>query len=603
MKTKNIIFATILLVSISSNAFADRVLERAEILQIFQQLTSQSRGTWIPAGTIEATHQEYKAPKITDMNEIDSRICEKNKEYLSSPDKPEITEELQKMKLDAIPFNIRYELSNEYTMTSTEIVRFDGNRFYWEINVDSRTDSIKPGKDLADNFMTEQFNVSWNSRRIFAWDGEKYTTYCPSVNNAMVDSIGNIPHAVGGSLTAGFIPWGRGYCEYNSLVNSESSAVEKNIDGQMQVHLTVNNADGSQMLFVMDPGKGYAVISSSVRSISDSITSAQYSNHRFVLGNWVPTKILIEKFEAGSSRLIAHDLWNITSIDANVPEGRSFEVEYQNDTLIEHHSVVADKSLIYHRSEVIDTDLLLAKKLAIAATEDTRNLNCATIAMEYTFGQLGRDVSEQQLAQLVSEPDKTTSLYAMKQFAEGQGFYCRTVRTDTQTLRSLAGCHVILHIPYQKHFVVLDAIDDKYVWTIDLASNKFYYRTDISFFDMDWTEGTALLISNQPIELQGNFTELNDTELRNIVGAAGYTCTRLLQEYGEIFCEQPVLGACGGYYYIYWERWGCAAAASGSCSSSIMERMRKAPCIEDPYDPYACDVSMPWTIYYMRACA
>jgi hypothetical protein len=120
---------------------------------------------------------------------------------------------------------------------------------------------------------------------------------------------------------------------------------------------------------------------------------------------------------------------------------------------------------------------------------------------------------------------------------------------------------------------------------------------------MDWTEGTALLISNRPIELQGNFTELNDTELHNIVGAAGYTCTRLLQEYNVIFCAQPVLGACEGYYYIYWERWGCESAASGSCSSSIMERMRKAPCINDPYDPYACDVSMPWIFYYMRACA
>jgi len=603
MKTKNIIFATILLVGISSNALADRVLERGEILQIFQQLTSQSRRTWIPAGTIEATHQEYKAPKITDINEIDSRISEKIKEYLSSPDKPEVTENLQKMKLDAIPFNVRYELSNEHTMTSTEIVRFDGERFYWEINVGSRTDSLKPGKDLADNFMTEQFNVNWNSRRIFAWNGEKHTTYCPSVNNAMVDSIGNIPHAVGGSLTAGFIPWGRGYCGYDSLVNSESSAVEKNVNGQTQIHLMVNNPDGSQMLFVMDSGKDYAVISSSVRSISDSITSAQYSNHRFVSGSWVPTTILIEKYEAGSSRLIAYDLWNITGIDANVPESRSFEVEYQDDALIEHHSVVADKSLIYQRSEAIDTDLLLAKKLAIAATEDTRSQNCATIAMEYTFGQLGKDVSEQQLAQLVSEPDKTTSLYAMKQFAEGQGLYCRAVRTDTQTLKSLAGCHIILYIPCRKHFVVLDAVDDKYVWTIDLASNKFYYRTDINFFDMDWTEGTALLISNQPIELQGNFTELNDTELHNIVGAAGYTCTRLLQEYNVIFCVEPVEGLCDGSYYIYRERWGCAAAPSGSCSSSIMERMRKAPCVTDLYDPFACDVSLPWIIYYMRACA
>ena len=55
MRTKHIIFASVLLVSICCDALADRELERVEILQIFQQLTSQQRETWISAGTIEAT--------------------------------------------------------------------------------------------------------------------------------------------------------------------------------------------------------------------------------------------------------------------------------------------------------------------------------------------------------------------------------------------------------------------------------------------------------------------------------------------------------------------------------------------------------------------
>jgi hypothetical protein len=109
------------------------------------------------------------------------------------------------MKLDATPFNVRHELSNEYTMNSTEQVKFDGKRFYWEINVDSRSDSVKPGRDLAGNHMTQQFDLETNKRRIFAWDGEKYTTYFLPGNNAIVKEGDNGPHSVNGPLTAGII--------------------------------------------------------------------------------------------------------------------------------------------------------------------------------------------------------------------------------------------------------------------------------------------------------------------------------------------------------------------------------------------------------------
>ncbi|MHC4160074.1 MAG: hypothetical protein ACYSSO_13465, partial [Planctomycetota bacterium] len=428
MKAKHIIFAGVLLLGICCDALADRQLERAEILQIFQQLTSQPSETWIPAGTIEATHQEYRAPQITDVNEIKGRVKQRIQGYLSDSERPEITQNLKKMRLDAIPFNIRYELSNEYTMVSTEVVRFDGERFYWQIDVNSRTDSVKPGKDLAGNFMTEQFNVDWNSRRVFAWDGEKFTTYYPSVNNSMVDTIGEIPRVVRGPLTAGLIPWGRGYCEYDSLVDSDSSAIEKVVNGQTQIHMVVNNTDGSQMLFVMDPEKDYAVISSSVTSVANSVTSAEYSDYQLVSNNWVPTNILIERYEAGSNRLLARNLWNITSLDADVPQAGSFNVEYEDDALVEFSSNVAEEPLSYRHSEIVDTELLLAKRLEILASEGTQVQNCATIAMEYITGQLGKDVTEQQLAGLVSEPNGTTTIYAMKQFAQGLGLYCRAVQ-------------------------------------------------------------------------------------------------------------------------------------------------------------------------------
>ena len=97
MKTKHFLLTIILLLSVSCVAFADRQLERAEILQIFEKLTVQPRKTWIPGGTIEATHEEYRAPKTTNLNEINNQINKEIQEYQSNPNKRELTEDFQKI--------------------------------------------------------------------------------------------------------------------------------------------------------------------------------------------------------------------------------------------------------------------------------------------------------------------------------------------------------------------------------------------------------------------------------------------------------------------------------------------------------------------------
>jgi len=108
MKTRHIISALLFSLFVSCAAFADRQLDRTEILQIFQRLTNQPRKAWIPSGTIEAIHEEYRAPKTTDANEVKRQIDEAVREYQNDPNKRELTEYYQKMKLDAIPFDVRY---------------------------------------------------------------------------------------------------------------------------------------------------------------------------------------------------------------------------------------------------------------------------------------------------------------------------------------------------------------------------------------------------------------------------------------------------------------------------------------------------------------
>ncbi len=599
MNTKHFLTAILLSLTINCISFADRPLDRGEILQIFEKLTSQPRDTWISAGTIEAKHEEYRAPKTSGIADIDFKIAEQIKEYQSNPNKRELIQGLQTMTLDAIPFNVRYELSNKYTMNSNVEVRFDGDRFYWEIDVSSRTDSVTPGASLAGNFMTDQFDLDWNTRRIFAWDGQQYTMYCLPANQEFTDTIGTMKRSIHGPLTAGVIPWGHGYCTYENLSAAETSAEEKDVDNQTQIHMTITNSDGSEMVFVMDPEKDYAVISSSMNG-TDTVTSAQYGNYQLVSGQWVPANISIEQYDAWNKQLLAYDVWVLTTISGETPAPGSFNIEYEANALIEYRSYLTDKPAMYNYSHTVDTDKLLLDRLSFAASEGTQLQNCATAALKYAVSQSGKEVTDQQLGQLVSGPDKTTSFDTMKEFVQGLGLYCRAVQFDIKALQKLDGCEVILHIPEKKHFIVLGDIDDRYVSSIDLTNNKFFYRTDVAFFDMDWTEGIALLISNQPIIIQGSVTEIDDNRLQNIIGGTGYSCTDLIQEYDVSYCDE-FFGECGSSYQVWFERWGCESATSGSCSTSSKLRKAKKYCFNDPYDPWSCDTGS-WSFYYTRAC-
>lgn len=600
MKAIHILLAAFAFSFFGSAVYADRALGRDEILQIFQQLTNQPRKTWLPACSIKATHEEYKAAKTTDTAEINRKIQQNITEYLNNPNKPELTENLQKMQLDAIPFNVRYELSNEYTTDSNVIVKFDGQKFYWEIDISSRTDSIKHDRSMEGNFMSKEFDLEANAKRIFAWDGEKYTTYFLPGNHAIVDAKGNTPHVVNGPLTAGIIPWGYGCYSYQALADANSSASEIFVDGHKQIQLTINYIGGQQIVFVLDTEKNYSMMSCSKRGIASSSVTNNYSNYQMVSGKWVPTLILLENYESSSNKLVSRDLWNITQIDANTPQSYDFEVALQDGATIEYFAPITSESQTYRYSYITNTDSLLADRLEFLAGNQSKN--CATAAVKYAALKSGKNVTSQRLSQIVDAQSGQTNLYQMKQLLEGLGLYCRAVKTDIETLRNLTGCQAILHILGRAHFVVLDRIDNENVWTIDLAGNKFYYKTDISFFGMDWPQGIALLVSNQPIQPTQTMIDISDEQQNNIVGSAGYSCTKMIQTYNVVFCVK-IGGLCDGLYKEYLTRYGCEASPSGSCSSSLYVRYQTSLCINDPYEPWGCTVTGEWTLYYMRACA
>lgn len=538
------------------SALADRELERAEILQIFQILTAQSRDTWIPAGAIEATRQQFSS-------------------------------------------------SNGCTTNSTVVVKYDGDRFYWEINIDSQVRET----GAKSNTSRHDFDLNWNRKRVFAWDGQRYTMYFRPGNDAIVtENPSSFGAVVNGPLTAGIIPWGYGFYTYQNLSEVESSATKVVVSGQKQIHLILRKINTPEIVFVLDPEKDYAVLSCSMYTAQSSILKT-YEDYQLAAGKWVPTIITIERYDTSkqSNELVSYDYWEIMSIDANPPQEDSFSVAYETDAFVEYNSPVANGPLTYHYSDNINTELLLQSRLANASAQDKAGQNCATIAMKYVARQLGKNVEEPNLAQLVNESSKDTSLYELRRFARELGFHCLAVRTDIQTLRDVQDCQVILHLPKAKHYVVLDHIDEEYVWAIDLDGNKFYYRTRLNVFGLDWSDGTALLVSNSPPNVEGTFVEVNDQEQRNIVGSDSdgfgtYSCTDRIQYGGVILCEPPNV-FCNSVYTYFYARYACESNLEGGyCIGKPMIGSRHCLCIDDPFWPGACKGTGDWTIRYIRAC-
>jgi hypothetical protein len=197
-------------------------------------------------------------------------------------------------------------------------------------------------------------------------------------------------------------------------------------------------------------------------------------------------------------------------------------------------------------------------------------------------------------------------MFEMQRFVDSLGFDSLAVKTDLEALRTLDGGQAILHLAGENHYVVLGNIDDKYVRLIDLDKKKFYYRETIDRFSTLW-DGTALVVDNGPLTMKGHFAKIDDARLRKITGAENcQSCTEQIQSSEEFSCpDNGVPGSCGGSHRIYYERYGCESASSGSCSESSMVGSESESCIEDDNDPEGADCigDGEWTSSSIEACS
>jgi hypothetical protein len=439
-----------------------------------------------------------------------------------------------------------------------------------------------------------------NKERLFVWDGQTYTLYFEAGNQAITYDAPEIPVRVSGPLTAGVIPWGGGVFTLEKLTAAQGSATRTQADEGPQIEMAIHLDNQLDMQLVLVPDKNYAVRSCTLERPGTSKTVQTYGNFTLQGERWIPMNILVERFDTDG--LIASDSWEITALQSQAVEKDAFKLSFKEKTRVEYHTPVLDKPAFYRHSSHMDTKSLLDKRIQADLKKNVQKQNCGSVAVGYILEKLGAEATDAELASLVNDGSKDTSLYQIRRLVQQKGLHSAAVKTDTATLSKLKDCQLLLHLPTKKHFVVLDRIEDKSVWLIDLDRQTFYHTMDLDAFRQEWA-GIALVVSSQPLSVP-DCIPVPDDVLRKIKGAADFSCTKLIHDYDVFLCPDMILGLCGGRYYMYYQRWACEPSnhAGDFCEGTDLIGHVYSPCAEDWYYPGTCNITGDFRVFYIRAC-
>lgn len=554
---------SLLVLSLVSSLSAGQLMDSNETEILVRHLTDSPRQTWIRQGMIRARHMEYY--------EYDSSMRE-----------------------------------------ATETVYLDNSRFRLEIRLeDGLSTDGSSGQNLKRQF---QQDFKLNQDRTFVRDGQKHIQYYQSADYAVVDTdFQDVSTESCGPVTAGIIPWGHG--DFTFLVimsqNPTASVYPENDQDRILVrYLNEAISPDTFVSFILDPEKDYAVMSYSIEN-DDALLRQTYEDYTQAGEQWVPSKILIERFDkrSGTPQLISYEDWQFEMIDASMPSDELFSVNFKNGTTVELKAGGDLKTFLYNASDQVDITTILEDKVDLLQSPDPDSVNCATAAIQHIAKRFSKSILQPKLADIVLEDTKKTALSSMKQTLEEAGLNCMAVETDLETLGKMPDCTKVLYLSLSDHYVILDRIDQNGIWLIDLTKRKFYTRKNTDEFLKEWKNGVALLVSDEPITppLDANFRYLQVDEMSQIYGGDSfgtYSCTDQVQELEHVLCPDPIGGfLCGGAYYVFYERYGCIEDEDGgSCTSNKMLGYVYYHCLNDPYTQGNCVTTDTPVSRYIRAC-
>ncbi|HOQ05317.1 MAG TPA: cysteine peptidase family C39 domain-containing protein [Anaerohalosphaeraceae bacterium] len=515
--------------------------------------------------------------------------------------------------------HLNYRQAEDWLAQTEEIIIFDGQRFRWEITLDGDEQAVpepmKPGQKTL-----RVPDKASNRNRIFVWDGNQYIRYYPNTEYAVIsEQAASSAPVLRGPLTAEIVPWGHGDYALSALLSRQPIVQEETLNGRTVLRLSFTHQTITpplQCVLLLDPAMNYAVLSLTLNSEAVHITTT-YSDYSLTGGRWIPRTIRTERYArtAQGLDLISYDDWVFTEINTDTPAEDALKPHFKEGTLVEVHPGGGRESLLYHSREQTNISELMTEKMSLPSGLDESRQNCAQAAVQLLKRRFATSVLPSSgpaaaAASSAAEPmTGLVSLYEVKQKLEQAGLYCLAVQTDIQTLQGLSDCGIIVHLPNQKHYLIVDKIDGGSVWTIDLSSRKFYWKWRIADFVRDWKEGTALLVADSPTRLPTQIKTLEPTRLYEIVGGDGelyetYSCTQKIQEDDWIPCPMPIGGTlCYGLLYVFYPRYGCVEDENGGfCEGRPMDGMDVTPCLTDPLEYGSCVITSEWHTTYIRAC-
>jgi hypothetical protein len=356
--------------------------------------------------------------------------------------------------------------------------------------------------------------------------------------------------------------------------------------------------DGRQAVIVLDPAKKNAVLSHSMETANNIIERTQLAGYMCIAGQWIPKTIYIERLEGDTGKLKSSDLWRFESIDPALPASHHIKAHFAPQAQIEYFSPVMEKPLIFCLHEGVDTDTLLGERLALEVGVSYESQNCGAACLGYIAAKLNKDIDHDKIRHLMNK-DKNMTLETLVNLAGSQGLVCRAVRTAIDTLQDLNGMHVILHLADKNHFVVLESIDNKQAWFLDLTKRRVYYPVNTDLLKATMPETVALLVADRPLVAWSTLAELTQAELANVKGS-GLVCSYKYQNGYTVPCFPDELCQCDEYLY-YTNIWKCKSG-NGYCSEYWTPWLYVWDCVLDPYEPLQCQRIFPYEAYYTTSC-
>lgn len=492
-----------------------------------------------------------------------------------------------------------YQSVDESLREVTQTTWIEGERIQTQIKTNWMDDPDQDRRSFSD---AENTLRALNTTRVILWDGKRQCRYFPEAQQAWITEGREAPFPqILGSFQIGIIPWGMGPYGREALekeVRFVSETVEKN---RREVRIRIRKSDSLEQEMILDRQRGLSPISFESIVGGNTAIRQRYREYVEIAGYWIPQYIVFERFDPGKpDKVVSYEQWRLRVGEPALSQP-SFILS--KGTMVKYEHPFLQNPVWFRMNPAADTESLIREKTELSG-KNVLSTNCARTVAGYVCKRMGKTATESELTKAISTQN-AVSLMELNDAMAHLGLYARAVRTDLAGLQSMNEGTAILHLSDSNHYVVLDRIEDRQVWIVDLTSRLFYSSVGVEEFLEQW-KGVVLWVTSAPVRSETEGILIDESTARSIVGSGYYACSDPIQLFDVVLCPPPLGGpggVCTGKYRQYDAIWGCQESTEpGTCSGTGIPRGIYAYCINDLYDLDSCTTDEMYIQRSIRGC-